>query len=427
MALSVQVKAQDTIADTLRLTLEQALEIALSESNTIKIANMTVEKSDYALKGAYANLYPNINANGSFQRTLKKQVMVMDMGGSPMEIKVGRDNNVNAGINASLPIINAQLWESLKLSQTAVEMAIEQARSSRIGMISQVKQAFYGVLLAKQSYLVMNDVYQNALKNYEETLKKYNVGKASEFQMLRSKVSMMNAEPNVYNAENAFVLASWRLKAVMGIDLETEIDVIGELEDYVPYVTRSLFVEDSTAVQNNSSLKQLSLQDKQIEQTIKMTKYQYIPTLSGSFSYNFVAMGDDFNFNWNPYSVVGVSLTIPIFDGLSKHSTLQQHMRSREILKMQITDTEREIRIAIKNLIDQLNLNVKNYAAAKESVDVARKSYTISEKMYETGKATLVELNDAQLALTQAQLNMYQAVYSYMVAQASLDELIGKE
>ena len=90
IAVSVQVKAQDTIADTLRLTLEQALEIALSESNTIKIANMTVEKSDYALKGAYAGLYPNINASGSFQRTLKKQVMVMDMGGSPMEIKVGR-------------------------------------------------------------------------------------------------------------------------------------------------------------------------------------------------------------------------------------------------------------------------------------------------------------------------------------------------
>ena len=76
-------QAQDgpsTGSGTLQLTLEQALEIALSESNTIKIADMTVEKSGYAKKGSYAALYPNVNINGSYQRTLQKQVMVMDMG-----------------------------------------------------------------------------------------------------------------------------------------------------------------------------------------------------------------------------------------------------------------------------------------------------------------------------------------------------------
>ena len=88
------MKAQGT--QPLHLTLDQALEIALSENNTIKIADMTVEKTGYARKGSYAALYPNISANGSYQRTLKKQVMVMDMGGQPMEIKVGRDNNISS-------------------------------------------------------------------------------------------------------------------------------------------------------------------------------------------------------------------------------------------------------------------------------------------------------------------------------------------
>ena len=108
------MKAQGT--QPLHLTLDQALEIALSENNTIKIADMTVEKTGYARKGSYAALYPNISANGSYQRTLKKQVMVMDMGGQPMEIKVGRDNNISTSATASMPLVNAQLWESLKLS-----------------------------------------------------------------------------------------------------------------------------------------------------------------------------------------------------------------------------------------------------------------------------------------------------------------------
>ena len=73
------------------------------------------------------------------------------------------------------------------------------------------------------------------------------------------------------------------------------------------------------------------------------------------------------------------------------------------------------------------SLCVKNYTAANATVEIAQKSYEISQKMYEVGKATLVELNDAQLALQQAQLTQAQAVYDFMVAKASLDELIGKE
>ena len=89
----------------MQLTLDQALEVALSESNTIKIADMTVEKTGYAKKGSYAALYPNINVTGSYQRTLLKQVMVMDMGGQAMEIKVGRDNNISTSASASMPLV----------------------------------------------------------------------------------------------------------------------------------------------------------------------------------------------------------------------------------------------------------------------------------------------------------------------------------
>ena len=197
----------------IQLTLDQALEIALSESNTIKIADMTIEKTGYARKGSYASLYPNVNISGSYQRTLQKQVMVMDMGGQPMEIKVGRDNNISTSASASMPLVNASLWESLKLSGMDVEMAVEQARSSKIGMVKQVKQAFYAVLLAQESHKVMSQVYENAQKNYEKTEQRFNVGKASEVERLRAQVTMMNAEPNVSSAENAVPSASTSMKS----------------------------------------------------------------------------------------------------------------------------------------------------------------------------------------------------------------------
>ena len=409
-----------------KISLNEAIEIALSESNTIKIAEMTIEKTGYAQKGAYSALYPNISATGNYQRTLKRQVMVMEMGGQPMSIEVGTANNVTAGLSAAMPLVNAQLWQSLKLSALDVELAVEQARSSRISMVSQVKQAFYSVLLAKEAYDVYKEVYDNAQKNFEDIEKKYNVGKASEFEYLRAKVNVNNSEPEVYSAENAVTLAIWQLKAIMGIDLNTEIDVEGSLSDYanelVVYLTN-----DNVSFENNTNLIQLKIQDEMLSRTIKMTKFQYIPTLSASFAYNYIAMGNTFDMSWNPYSVVALSLNIPIFDGFSKRNSIRQYQKTQDILRLNIEDAERNLNIALENYRDKMNTSVKRYTAAEATLEMAQKSYNISEKMYEVGKATLVELNDAQLALTQAQLTMSQAIYQYMTNKAAIDELMGVE
>ena len=420
-------QAQDSLSmntGILQLTLDRALEIALSESNTIKIADMTVEKSGYAKKGSYAALYPNVNINGSYQRTLQKQVMVMDMGGQPMEIKVGRDNNISTSATASMPLVNASLWESLKLSGMDVEMAVEQARSSKIAMVKQVKQAFYAVLLAQESYNVMSQVYENAQKNFEKTDQRFNVGKASEVERLRAQVTMLNAEPNVSSAENAVLLATWQLKAVMGIDLGTEVEVVGNLNDYKEMMLTPYASEDDLS--GNSSLLQLDIQDRMLESTLRMQKRQYIPTLAASINYNYSAMGDD-ELRWFPSSTAALSLSIPVFDGLQKHYAIKQTKVTRNMLALQREDTERNLRIAIRNFNDQMALCVKNYEAANATVGIAQKSYDISEKMFEVGKATQVELNDAQVSLMQAQLTQAQAVYNFMVTKASLDELIGKE
>ena len=422
--LTLKAQEASTNSTALQLTLDQALEIALSENNTIKIADMTVEKTGYARKGSYAALYPNISANGSYQRTLKKQVMVMDMGGQPMEIKVGRDNNISTSASASMPIVNAQLWESLKLSGLDVELAVEQARSSKIAMVKQVKQAFYAVLLAEKSLDVVTNVYDNAQKNYEKTLQRFNVGKASEVERLRAQVTMMNAEPNVSSAENAVLLATWQLKAVMGIDLNTEVEVVGNLDDYNTQLLSPYISEEDLS--KNSSLLQLGIQGRMLESTIRMQKKQYIPTLAANINYNYNAMGDD-ELRWFPSSTAAVSLSIPIFDGLQKHYNIKQSKINKNMLDLQREDTERNLRVAIRNYNDQMALCIKNYQAADATVGIAQKSYDISEKMYEVGKATMVELNDAQVSLMQAQLTQAQAVYNFMVAKASLDELIGKE
>lgn len=449
------------------ISLEQALKIALSENIAVKVADKEIERTRYAKKGTYASLFPQIDATGSYQRTIKKQVMYMDFdmssfgGGSAAGsgstgsgsagtgegsgtgagstasssknnggLEVGRWNTWSAGVSASMPVVNAQLWKSIKISGMDVELAVEKARASRLDMVSQVKNAYYAVLFSKEAFNVYKEVYENAMTNYAETEKKYNVQKATDLDMARAKTNVANAIPNVYNAESSIILALWQLKAVMGIDLEMNIDVEGAIEDYSEYMTSDVTKADSISLDRNSTMKQLEIQANELAQSIKAQQYAYIPTLALAFNYSYNAMTNDFNFKeyrWTPYSYVGVSLSIPIFSGGKRLNQVRQARNSYEQMRLQMTSTERNLKISIRQSLNTMETNVKSYDAAKDAVASAEKAYSIAEKSYEVGRATLTDLNDAQLALTQARLAESQAVYNFIVAKTQLEQTLGQD
>jgi len=438
-------------SDTVVLTLDDALRIALSENVSVKVADQEIQRTRYARQGTYASLLPQVDLSGSYQRTIKKQVMYMDMdmsaltgetGGDGTEggesagtdasssggFEVGRWNTYSGGISASMPLINAQLWKSVQVAGDEVELAVEKARSSRLDMVTQVKQAYYAVLLAKESFETYKEVYENAVENFSQTEKKYRAEKASELDYTRSKVNVANAIPNVYNAESQIVLALWQLKAVMGIDLARNIDVAGSLSDFVREMDYMAAVGDSVDLSGNSSLRQLEIQADELAKTVRMQKYAYLPTLAASFSYQQIAMTNDFNFSeyqWSPYSYVGLSLTIPIFSGGKRYNDVRQAQSQQAQLELQMQDTERQLRIAIRQYLTTMDTQQRSYASAREAVELAQKAYDISQKSFNVGKSTITDLNDAQLSLTQSELAVSQAVYNWLVAKSSLEQTIG--
>ncbi len=290
--LSVAADSSATNTSTAYLTLDQALQLALSENASVKVADLEIQRTGYARKGSYASLFPQIDGSGAYQRTIKKQVMYMDfdmssmMGGgagsddsaaaaaaaqaprSSDGFEVGRWNTWSAGVSANMPLVNAQLWKSLKISDQDVELAVEKARSSRLETVTQVKKAFFTVLLAKEALSVYQSVYDNAVENLELTQKKYNAQRASELDLTRSKTTLANAVPNLYDAANSVELGLWQLKAVMGVDLLADIDVAGTIEDYADQMLTE--ATPDVDLSGNSTLRQLAIQAGQLANTIKL-------------------------------------------------------------------------------------------------------------------------------------------------------------
>ena len=435
----LSAKAQETVY----LTLDQALQTALSENASVRIADLEIVRTGYARKGTYATLFPQIDGSGSYQRTIKKQVMYMDFaiggmgsgdssegGGSVSRdgIEVGRWNTWSTGVSASMPLVNAQLWKSLQISDQDVELAVEKARASRLETVTQVKKAFFTVLLAKEALGVYQSVYENARENLELTEKKYNAQRASELDLTRAKTTLANAVPNMYDAANSVELGLWQLKAVMGVDLDSNIDVAGTLKDYAETMLEA--PESSSDLSGNSSLRQLAIQAEQLANTVKMQQYAFLPSLAVGFNYSINAMANDYNFSqykWSPYSYVGLSLSIPIFSGGKRLNAVRQAKVQAAELDIQRTNTERQLQIAIRQYLGTMDTATKSYASAASAVETAQKAYSIARQSYDVGRSTLTDLNDARLALTQSELGVCQAIFSYLSAKSDLEGTLGAD
>ena len=463
------------------LTLDDALKVALSENTSVKVADMEIQRQEYARKGSYASLLPQVSASGMYSYALKKQKVYFgsdktdDEGGSsgggmagmmasmmnpimyyieqlyagtgvpfvpyvdpnqgqeggssssePMEM--GRTHSVTLGLSAQMPIVNFQLWESLRLSGDQVELAVEQARESRLGTVASVKQAYYAILFAKEAYHVYNSVYENAVENYRLTEMRYNAARASELDLTRAKSNVAAAIPNLYNAENSVELALWQLKAVMGVDLERDIDVAGSLEDYAGRMFGDIAEGSEAPLDGNTQLRQLAQQAEMLSRQIRMQQYAYLPTLSLTFSYSYLTQSDIFNLSqwrWFPSSTIGLSLSIPIFSGGQRYHAIKQTQVQADELELQRVNAERQLRIGIRQSLGTMDTARRTYDASKEALASAEKAYDIAVKSYQLGKSTLTDLNNTELVLTQSRLAVSQAIYNFVIAKAGLEQTLG--
>lgn len=425
------LKAQDT----LKVSLDKAIEIALSENPTIKVANKEIQRVTYSAKERKGGLFPNVSLTGAYQRALKKQKMFFSFPGMPSNpdgIEVGQDNTFNTTLSASLPIVAPSLWATIKMSEIELEMSEESARSSKIAMYNQVKKAYYGILMAQDSYNVILKSQKNSEENARIILNRYKQGTVSEYEWIRADVQARNSMSNVVTAENAVNLSKLQLKMLMGVDMYTEVEVEGRLSDFEATMYDNVMKIGATNLENNSDLKQLDIQQKQMDQNEKIHIASLLPTLAASFNYQYMSMvNDSVTFTnqhiWFPTSTISIQLSVPLFQGGAKYNKSKQIKIQKFEMELQRENLQRSIELQTISSLNNIKNALKKIESNKEGLRQSEKALDISKKMYEVGMATYLDLNNTDLAYINAGLAYNQSIYEYLSAKADLEKLLGKE
>lgn len=425
MLLPMTVAAQEATID---LTLAKAIEIALAENPTIRVADKEIQLKQIADKEAWMNLLPTLDGSMSLSHSIQVAAIKTPQG----EFKMGMDGSTTAmgALTLALPVFAPAVYQNMKLTKEDIILAQEKARSSRLDLVNQVTKAYYSALLASDSRDVIEKSYELTERTFNDINKMYEVGRVSEYDKLSAEVQMKTMSSSVVSADNAKQLAMLRLKVLMGINTDIDIKINDSLEAYESSMTLASTEVAIGELENNSSLRQIDMNKTLLERARKILNTNFMPTVAVALQGQYQSYSNDnwniFKYHFSPSSTLSLSINIPIF-----HATNFTKLKSNRLQMEQLMDTrlntQRQLSMAAESYRKNMINSVTKFNTDQEAVEKAEKAVNISTKRYEVGRGTVLELNQSQLSLVQSELTLRQGIYDYLTNKADLDYTLGRE
>ena len=415
-------------AQEMKLTLHQAIEIALAENPTIKVADKEIALKKIADTEAWQALLPEANATATIQHTLL--AAEMNLGGN--KFKMGRDNTNTAALagTLSIPLFAPAVYQNMRLTKEDIALAQEKARGSRLDLINQVTKAFYQMLLAQDSYKVMQASYNTSKENYDVVKAKFYVGKVSEYDKISAEVQMRSMSSSLVSTETGLTLAELQLKVLMGIDPTVKVSIDDQLENYESDLRLPSLDTTEGEIESNSSLRQIDMNRSMMERALKIQRTNFMPTvafvLTGQYQSLYNSNWSVWDYSWSPSASFTISVNIPLF-----RASNWTKLKTTKLQLLQLDDnrlnTQRQLTMAVESYKQNMAASIAQTESNKEAVRQADKAVSIAAKRYEVGRGTILELNQSEVALTSAQLTYNQSIYDYLIAKANLNYTLGRE
>ena len=318
----------------------------------------------------------------------------------------------------------------MKLTKEDVLLAQEKARSSRLDLVNQVTKAYYSALLAQDSYAVMQKSYNTSKENFDVVNSKYKVGSVSEYDKISAEVQMRSMNSSLVSAQTGLNLAMLQLKVLMGVTADVAFVIDDSLKRYESGLALPQSEAAGYELERNSSLLQLDYNMKLLERTRKLLKTNFLPTVGIQLTGQYQSVSNPdwnvFGYSYSPSASIAFAVNIPIF-----HADNWTKLKSNRVRIAQLEDTrldtERKLSMAVESYKQNMASTIAQVESNSEAVKQAGKAVQISGKRYEVGRGTILELNQSETALTQAELTYVQSIYDYLTNKADLDYTLGRE
>lgn len=417
-----------------KLSLEDAVTIAKSENPELKASALDITRSEQQRKIAQSLLLPNVTASGVLNHYFNQQPF-FGFGEETGEGKIpygrfGGEDQLAAVVAATQPLLNFQAYPTIQRAKLKEHESSLQYKSQQLETVALVKQTYLQALVLHERIKVQEESIDRNRLALQDARSLFAQGKGLRVDTLRAFTSVKNLEPLLLKLQFAEQTAELRLKALLGIDSLTDIQLADSL-----YLREAFPIPSEDEVYNeartgNPTYQILALQQEISEHQEKIASGARLPSVSAVAAYQVNSQTRDFNYN-NAYfptsSFVGLQVSVPLFTGLSNQARVRDASIETSQWKLRSTNAFEQLRATTHQLVADNRESLDRLQTTATVSETARLSYSIVEYRYKKGVSSRLELTDAELALANAESNYLEAVYDYLSARIALLKLMGRE
>ncbi|MFH1212711.1 MAG: TolC family protein [Candidatus Neomarinimicrobiota bacterium] len=408
------------------LSLEDCLNLARTKNPDLRIGEKQIQYAKEGIRDSYSTILPSVG----FEYSATKSIMGAGKRfyqGAYIPTPDTSTNNFSTGLS-----LNQNLYEGgkrrnqIKLAKGKVQGSQLDLNRTQQSIVENVTEKFYTVLQAKE----LLKVYEMTQKNSQEQLKKteemFKIGQVAKKDLFKAQVSEGESRLYVIKQKSILKNALNDLKVAIGVSPDYVLDAYEE--SYIKPVVIDKAVAEQKALENNPEMKSLLVEKSNSYLNYKIARGALLPSVDGSFTY-----GRDgskisrtywpFDEYWN--SSINLTISYPLFTGFGRKANIQQKKIDFNQYDDQIDKKKLEIASDIESLILTINTNIEMIEINEINILSAQEDLRLAQEMYRLNSATLLDVLDAQVALTKAQGDLVTTKYDAKIAEVRLAYLMG--
>jgi outer membrane protein TolC len=418
-ALPANVQGQ-----VLRMTLDQAVGLALKQNPTAQIAVLTAAQSEQDKNIARADLLPQASARIADEA--EKVNLLAQFGGKTpfpgFPKTLGPYQVFSAGPSVSAPVFDLTLWQRYQASRNTLNASKASSLSTREQVILLVVSQYIGTLRAVANVQASQSRVELAQALYDQAADLQKEGVGTGIDTLRSNVELQNEKQRLLEAQTDRETSLFGLSRLLNLDPRQEIELADSLSFFdtpQPEVEASI----ESALAERQEWKALGSQIKAAEDQKKAAQYSRLPNVrfDGTFAY----VGTSGNTTLPTYTYEG-SVNVPLFTGGRIRAEIVRSDLEIRKLEEQQADLRNQIALDVKTALLNLQSARNEVQVANLGVQLSKEEVDQARDRFKAGVANNIEVIQAQDSLSRANDNQIAALYRFNQARADLARSIGQ-
>jgi len=404
------------------LTLEQCVQYALDHGPAMKQAQLDEEIGDREIKSSLSGWLPQVNASATGTKNIKLQQQPI---GDEL-ITFGKNYNSGVLFQVDQTLFNRDQIFAGRTSKYIKQQYDQSKINVEIATIVDVSKAYYDILLTNEQLKILDENLLRQKKQYKDAKSRFESGLVDKTDYQRAAITLSNTRSDKKRAEESVKAKLAYLKQLMGYPTDEGLSLSYDYEvmEQTAFAdTTKLMVPD-----NRIEFQLIKTEENLAQLNTGYQKWAYLPSLSANYNYNWLYFNDAFSELYNqsyPKSSIGLTLSLPIFQGGKRHQDVKIAELQQEKVLVQKQNLKKQINTEYETALAKYKSDLYEWQTVKQNMELAKEVYNIIKLQYDEGIKAYVDLIVAETELRTSQLNHYNAMYNLLASKIDLDRALG--